>query len=197
MKIIEKEGPDLIFVQEPYEYQNRPIGIEKKYRIFTAGNGKYRAAIVIPNNKIDAMLITQISNEDRVFVAIIHENLKFFAVSMYFDIEDQIKTTFTKIDSILQFAKGERIPIATDSNSRSTTWHDRITKTLQSGRRTRPGNFPVLQETVLGWTISGQMPDTNQNEPQSTYLSREDSLKSNLNRFCEVEAVEQSTMTAE
>jgi len=39
---------------------------------------------------------------------------------------------------------------------------------------------------------------TNQNELQSTHLSREDnSLKSNLNRFWGVEAVEQSTMTAE
>jgi len=69
---------------------------------------------------------------------------------------------------------------------------------LQSGRRTCPGNFLVLQETVLGWIISGRTPDTNENEPQYTYLSREDnSLKSNLKRFCEVEAVEQSTMTAE
>jgi hypothetical protein len=67
MKMIEQEEPDLIFVQNPYEYQNRPVAFEKKYRIFTAGNGKHRAAIVIPNNKIDATLITQISNEDRVF----------------------------------------------------------------------------------------------------------------------------------
>jgi hypothetical protein len=36
---------------------------------------------------------------------------------------------------------------------------------LQTGRCTRPGNFPVLQETVLGWTISGRTADTNQNEP--------------------------------
>jgi len=26
------------------------------------------------------------------------------------------------------------------------------------GRRTRPGNYPVLQETVLGWTIAGRTP---------------------------------------
>jgi len=26
---------------------------------------------------------------------------------------------------------------------------------LRTGRRTRPGNYPVLQETVLGWTLSG------------------------------------------
>jgi len=40
MKMIEKEEPDLIFVREPYEYQNRPVGIEKKCRIFTAGKGE-------------------------------------------------------------------------------------------------------------------------------------------------------------
>jgi len=117
MKMTETEEPDLIFVQEPYEYQNRPVGIAKKCRIFTAGNGKHRAAIVIPNNKIDAILTTQMSNEDTVFLEIIHENLKFFAASMYFDIEDQIENNFTKIDALLYFAKGGKILIATDSNS--------------------------------------------------------------------------------
>jgi hypothetical protein len=52
MKVTEREEPDLVFVQEPYEYQNRPAGIAKKYRIFTVGNGKPRATIVIKNNKI-------------------------------------------------------------------------------------------------------------------------------------------------
>jgi len=82
MKTIEKEEPDLTFVQEPYEYRNKPVGIGKKCRIFTAGNGKHRAAIVIPKNKIDAMLNTQISNEDTGVLEIIHEKMKFFAVSM-------------------------------------------------------------------------------------------------------------------
>jgi hypothetical protein len=67
MNMIKKEEPGLIFVQEPYEYQNRPVGIEMERRVFTAGNGKHRAAVAIPNNKIDAMLITQISNEDSIF----------------------------------------------------------------------------------------------------------------------------------
>jgi hypothetical protein len=35
MKMIGKEEPDLIFVKKSYEYQNRPVGIDKKYRIFT------------------------------------------------------------------------------------------------------------------------------------------------------------------
>ena len=129
MKVIEKEEPDIIFVQEPYEYQNRPAGIDKKYRIFTAGKGKHRAAIVIPNNKIDAILITQLSDEDTVFIEIIHENSKFQAASMYLDFTDQIENNFTKIDAILQFAKSEGILIAIDSNSRSTAWHDILTNT--------------------------------------------------------------------
>jgi hypothetical protein len=127
MKLIKEEELDLILAQELYEYQNRPAGIEKKYRTFTAGNGKHRAAVVIPNNKIDAMLITQKSDEDTVLLEIIYENLKFYAVSMYLDYDDQIENNFTKIDAILQFAKGRKILIATDSNSRSTTWHDTIT----------------------------------------------------------------------
>ena len=69
---------------------------------------------------------------------------------------------------------------------------------LQSGRRARPGNFPVLQETVLGWTISGRTPDIHKNEPQHTFLVMECSnLEHTLNRFWEVELVQQSTMTAE
>jgi len=30
IKMIEKEEPDILFVQEPYKYQNRPVQIEKK-----------------------------------------------------------------------------------------------------------------------------------------------------------------------
>jgi len=58
--------------------------------------------------------------------------------------------------------------------------------------------FPLLQETVLGWTISGRTPDLHQNEPQHTFLVKECSnLEHTLNGFSEVEALEQSTMTAE
>jgi hypothetical protein len=38
--MIDTEQPDLLFIQEPYGYQNRAVGIDNKYRIFTAGDGK-------------------------------------------------------------------------------------------------------------------------------------------------------------
>ena len=56
MKMTETEEPDFIFVQETFEYQNRPVGIVKKYRIFTARNGKHRAPIVILNNNMTPYL---------------------------------------------------------------------------------------------------------------------------------------------
>jgi hypothetical protein len=70
---------------------------------------------------------------------------------------------------------------------------------LRSDNRTRPGNCPVLQETALGWTISGRTPTSATScDKQHTFLLRNDSsLQQNLNRFWEVESVEQSTMTAE
>jgi len=70
---------------------------------------------------------------------------------------------------------------------------------LRSGWMTRPGNYPVLQETVLGSTLSGRTPaTTTQHDPQPAFLLREDnSLEQNLNRSWEVEPMEPSTMTTE
>ena len=51
---------------------------------------------------------------------------------------------------------------------------------LRSGRRTRPGNYPVL-----GWTHTGRTPaTTTQNDPQHTFLLLEDnSLEHNLKQL--------------
>jgi hypothetical protein len=70
---------------------------------------------------------------------------------------------------------------------------------LRLGRRTHPGNYPVLQETGFGWTLSDRTPAvTSSSDTQGAFLVREDnSLELNLNRFWEVEPVEQSTMTSE
>jgi hypothetical protein len=83
-----------------------------------------RAAIIIRNNKIDAILITNFSDEDTVFLEIIHGNQKCFAASMYFDLEDPIENNLTKMDGLMQFVINGRILIAKDSNARSKTWHD-------------------------------------------------------------------------
>jgi hypothetical protein len=57
----------------------------------------------------------------------------------------------------------------------------------------------MLQETVLGWTLSGQSSVvTTPTDTQRIFLLQEDrNLKHDLNCFWEVEPMVQSTMTTE
>lgn len=120
MHIIELHNIDIIFIQEPYVLQNKLAGISRKYRIFTKGENRIRAAIVVANKQIDAVLLNQISDEDAVVVEILHNKLKFNAVSMYMDIRADINDDFRKLDHILEVRKKEDgIILGVDSNLRS------------------------------------------------------------------------------
>ena len=69
---------------------------------------------------------------------------------------------------------------------------------LRWDRRTRSGHYPVLQGTILGWTISGRTPvtTTTRNDLQRTFLlQRDNRLKQNPNRLREMEPMEQSMST--
>jgi hypothetical protein len=128
MKITETEDPDQLLIQESYEYQNKPPGMEKKNRIYTAGTGKHREAIIVINSKIDAILIAQLSEEDTVVLEIVHRKQKCFAASMYFDHEEQTENKFYKLDEIISFSNEGRILIAANCNATSKTWYDVLTK---------------------------------------------------------------------
>ena len=68
---------------------------------------------------------------------------------------------------------------------------DKFNEMLRSDRRTRPGNYPVLQVWVLDWTLTGHIPGT------AFLLRVANILKHKLNRFWWVEPVEQSNITTE
>lgn len=59
IQIIATENTDITLVQEPYLYRDEIKGVTRKYRTYSYGEGKRRATIIIANNKIDALLITQ------------------------------------------------------------------------------------------------------------------------------------------
>jgi len=101
MKKIVTEEPDLLLIQEPYEYKNRLTGMSKQYRIYTAWTGKHRAAIIITNSNIDAILISELCAEDTVVLEIIYEGMSFLAASMYFDIDDQIQNNLNEMDKLV------------------------------------------------------------------------------------------------
>jgi hypothetical protein len=86
-----------------------------------------RAAIVICNNRIDDLLITQLSDNDAILLEIVIGNTRFFSARIYLDYNEPIENNIKSLEKILKFTKGARIIIAMDSNSRSTTWHDVLT----------------------------------------------------------------------
>jgi len=90
MELIEKEGIDGAFIQEPYTTHNRVAGITKRYRKFTSSTGRCRAATVVTNNQIDALLMHDVTDKDSVVVELILGNLKFYTANMYLDITEKL-----------------------------------------------------------------------------------------------------------
>jgi len=91
MQIISTEKIGIALIQKPYLCQNRPKGIAKGYRKYIYGDGKSTAAIVIPNNALDALLITQLPNNDAVLLEIHNGSKCFYAASVYLDYNDSIE----------------------------------------------------------------------------------------------------------
>ena len=58
---MEQDNTDIIFIQEPYLYQNRMAAISMSHRNYISHEEKSRAAIIITNKKIDAVLIKQLT----------------------------------------------------------------------------------------------------------------------------------------
>ena len=155
-KIIEEENTDILCLQEPYEIRNKIAGMPRRLKIFTAGEGKHRAAIVVNNNQLDTILIKQLSDEDAVVLEIIFSDVKMIIASLYFDITRHIHSDLRKIEKIAQHAKGEGALIAIDSNCRSSSWHDITNERVR-----------ILEEFLL----SQQLYILNEESHQTTFPS--------------------------
>ena len=127
VKLIAEQGTDIRLLQEPYTIQNKIVGIPKWHKNFTHGKSRTRAAIVVINNQIDTLLIKYFSDSDTVVLEVTLDNARIVLACMYLDINQHIDDNLLKIEAIIQFSKGEGIILAIDSNSRSTTWHDKQT----------------------------------------------------------------------
>jgi hypothetical protein len=68
---------------------------------------------------------------------------------------------------------------------------------LCPGRHTRPGNYPVLQETVLGRTVAGKTPavTTNQELHQTLFCRDDVNSDQQLQRFWTLESCEQPILS--
>ena len=129
MQIMSTENIGITFIQEPYIYQNEPKGINKEYRTYIHGEGRSRAEIIISCNTLDAILVSQFSDNDTVLLEIHKGSKTFHAASVYMEHNEHIDNKLHRLEQILEFTKGAKLLLAIDSNARSQTWHDTTTNT--------------------------------------------------------------------
>jgi len=70
---------------------------------------------------------------------------------------------------------------------------------LRHDKKTRPGNYPVLQDTDLGWIVSGKISFAAPEEVprKSFFIRNNDNLDQRLERFWEIEELPNKKWTAE
>jgi len=113
-------------------YQGRAAGLDSKYRKYTAGLAQSRTPITIRNKAVDAMLISQHTDEDTITLEITRGDTTLILASMYWDRQKPIEQDLNKVDKILKHGIRESVIIAMDNNARSTTWHDTTTNIVES-----------------------------------------------------------------
>jgi hypothetical protein len=69
---------------------------------------------------------------------------------------------------------------------------------LRHDKKTWPVNYPILQDTDLGWIVSGKTPlAAPEKVPRKSFFIRNDNLDQQLQRFWEIEDLPNKTWTAE
>ena len=131
-QIIIKNNIDVAFLQEPYTVLNHVAGFPKCFRISAHGNGKKRAVVIVNNNKIAAVAIKQVSDEDASLIEFRYKGLNFYGASLYFAIHWDMRRDIGKVEAIRKLTRGKGLILSMDSNSRSKLWND--THTNQWGK---------------------------------------------------------------
>jgi len=117
-QLISQHNIDITYIQEPYTINNKLVGLPRAYKVYTSGCGRKRTAIVTNNDQFDATLIIQLSNEDGV-VEMRSGADKLLSISMYFDTQRDIEEDIRQLEKVRDYAKGNGLIIAVDSNARS------------------------------------------------------------------------------
>jgi hypothetical protein len=89
---------DVAFLQEPYTVRNNVAGFPKSFRIYAYCNGRKIAAVVVNNNKIDAVAIKQVSDEDASLIEFSCKDLKFYGASLYFATDRDMGRYIDKVE---------------------------------------------------------------------------------------------------
>jgi len=121
MNLIQQDHIDIVFVQEPYLIQNKTAGITRTHRTYISDEDKSRAAIIIANDSIDAVLIKQLCDRDNVVLELRYKSTRTLAASIYLDILEDIDERTAKVNKILQYNNGSATPDQRDGMTTKQT----------------------------------------------------------------------------
>lgn len=135
---IGREKIQVVFVQEPHVLRGRVAGFPSRYRIVQQVENpsveiRSKAAVIITDPMVNIVFMKELSNNICTVVQIIHNALKFFAISIYLPpvarqvANDMFQENLGFLGSVVNHLrhKGE-ILIAGDINSKSPTWGSKI-----------------------------------------------------------------------
>ena len=87
MYLTREDQTDILLVQEPYLIKKKTAGITRPHRTYASNEDKTRAAIIIANDDIDALLIKQLCDRDTSVIEVRNKSMLIILASMYLDIK--------------------------------------------------------------------------------------------------------------
>ena len=115
----------IAFVQEPYTQLNNVAGFPKHLKVFAHDDNRKRAAVIVNNNDIDGIVISQLADDDCIVIEFTYKNVTFYGASMYCDSDQEIGDDIENMEKIITLSKGKGLIISADTNARSKLWFDK------------------------------------------------------------------------
>jgi hypothetical protein len=97
-EIIIQNNIVVAFLQELYTVLNNVAGIPKSFKIFAYCNDRNRAAVIVNNNKIDAVAVKQVSYENTSLIEFSYKGLNFYGASLEFAIDRDMGKDIGKVE---------------------------------------------------------------------------------------------------
>ena len=122
---IDREGIDVLLMQEPYTIRKKTTSFGQVSRVITGNKGGETpwAAVVVVNIKHTIMKVDQLSDEHVATALIEKGDLSIYLVSAYLQFSHEIQPYLKKLEEILRKLKGQRVLIGMDANAESLLWH--------------------------------------------------------------------------
>ena len=158
-RVMCERGASVALLQELYVAHGRVAGLPSSWRVFGAECAPSRAAVVVCDDAIEAIGVSECTNEQGVCVWIKGDFGEMYVVSMYCRYGQSLEPYLMYMENVLRVIDGRRAIFGIDANAVSPLWFSK------SGGRSRESELrgKLLEE----WIVANGMVVLN--EPSECY----------------------------